>query len=256
MHVSGTQSQPTSRLVVPPVLAIGKGFRGFGKGGPDGIKEEPLVQPYAPSDFAKLLDKRKMLKELVKRDPQQVFDMMDIIPSIPLFKVLALARKQQKLMVPHSVHNEVLRRTDYYVRTGTIVIYKAPNQPFGEVVSFDGFTFTVPETFRGLKNCALAVEYPDFDVTPDGKLVVPDESTIHLIQNFPNTSSTWHMVHAATGIPHGRAVKKTNENARSLFRLNHSYVGILVRGIDVVGYGRNVYANGRYDDNPFGVALI
>ena len=252
----------TSLITTPKVVAhstavlrIGGGFRGK-FGGFDLVKEERLVQPYTPDVLTTLRARRKMIKELAKKDPKHVFEMMKIIDEMTLSEALALAREPSRLIVPNVVHDEVLTKTDvqYYVRTGTIIIYEVPDKPFGEIVAFEQTKFVVPVRFRGLKNCALAVEHPDFELTPDGKLVVPDETMIHLIRNFPIRDG-WHNVHTETGIPHDIEVESTNESARFLYRLDSSYLGPLVRADNVIRRG-NVLLNDIQPSNRLGVALI
>ena len=255
--VTPTLSIPKQTVVVPisvlPRVArtcIGKRFGGFGKR--DGIKEEPIHTNLAPDKLTSLRTLRETLKTA---DPEQVRRMMEITKRMTLFEAVALARETGRLIVSNFVHDGVLTRTDamYRVRTGTLIIYEAPNQPFGEFVVFEQTKFAVPAKFRGLKNCALAVEYPDFDLKSTGELIVPDEKTIHLITQFP-IKDGWYLTHAETGIPCGRQ-EATNENARFLDRLNEPYLGLLVRYGVVV---RRQYVNAGYcgASSRIGVALV
>ena len=157
---------------------------------------------------------------------------------------------------------------NYPVWTGTLIIYEEPDVPFGNKVVFQGLTFIVPEQFQGKVNCALVIEHPDFELVdrelvassrptnPSGfvvhfssprkigdlpkgqtelgnnryELKVADEN-IHLIEQFPNIDG-WYMLHAETGISHGRMVNESSDS-RCLYRLNNSsYLGPVVRGYD------------------------
>ena len=251
MHVSGRQFQPISRLAAPPVLAIGKGFKGFGAR--DGLREEPIHTALEPDSLTKLRTLRETLKTA---DPEQVWCMMEITHRMSFFEAIALATQQKRLLVSNFAYDRVLTRTDAnsLVKTGTIIIYEAPNQPFGEVVVFGGIHFTIPIQFRGLVNHALAVEYPDFDLK-NGELVVPDEKTIHLIREFPTTDG-WYLTHAETGIPCGGEVNQTNESARCLSRSSGSRISSVDRTFFYGVNKRHISVFGMSWLCDSGVALI
>src|SRR5690242_1811447 len=48
--------------------------------------------------------------------------------------------------------------------TGTLLVYEAPNTPFGKFVkdTYSGWIIDIPKKFQGLKNKALVLEHPDF----------------------------------------------------------------------------------------------
>ena len=174
----------------------------------------------------------------------------------------------------HSTYDRILTETNNPVFlnnppvwTGTLLIYEAPGRVFGETLVYawkhDGvqysISFNVPDEFRGQRNCALIVQHPDFDLVPaEGnscKLIVANESMVHLIENFPSQSLNWYQYDGQFGIPIGHPVKQSLDS-RWLWRASGScYIGLVVRvGYDVnYGCGVNAYggASGKH-----GVAVI
>src|SRR3989338_417917 len=80
---------------------------------------------------------KEMLREMPVHQLKQVVEFRS---SLNLFRALELAR-QSHLIVSHSLHDKLLMETTYenyadknYVNnvwTGTLVIYEAPDKPFG-----------------------------------------------------------------------------------------------------------------------------
>ncbi len=226
---------------------------------------------------------REMLRSL---DPEAVKQVIEFHKGLNLFQALVLAKREGKLIVPNGIHDRILTETkdpeersslgdrdrrsrdEQYLRqnypawTGTLVIYEAPDKPFGEQVVFNrdinqvkySISFKVPKQFRGKKNCVLVVEHPDFELVDLGKNKYQIRVTdgIHLIEQFPKKDG-WHMPDAETGIPCSMSVRESLDS-RSLWRLDSSYLGLLRRG---VLYGlRRVVNLGEFPSNRLGVALV
>ena len=211
---------------------------------------------------------REMLREMT---PGQALEVIEFHRGLTIFEALALAKREGRLIVPNNVHDKILTETRdeecliqiYPLWSGTLVIYEAPDKKFDKKVVYgrvdknnvkSSIFFNVPKQFRGLRNCALVVEHPDFDLIDLGnnkyELKITDEK-VHQIQDFPK-SDGWYMPNTETGIPHGGEVEQSS-NSRYLWRIvNGSYLGPLIRG---VGGRCNVVAVSGHD-SAFGVALV
>ena len=168
---------------------------------------------------------------------------------------------------------------NYPAWTGTLIIYEAPDKKFGKNVVFSwehnkvqySISFKVPKQFRGKVNCALVIEHPDFEVidrelvassrpaNPSGFVVhsslprkigdLPNGQTelgnngyelkvadeIRQIQSFAKQDG-WHLTDH--GIPVGA---EQHSNSRYLWRTSSSYIGLLLRVFDYIGYNRRQY---------------
>ncbi len=163
------------------------------------------------------------------------------------------------------LRDEQYLKQNYPVWTGTLVIYEAPNVSFGEQLvsswGYDGakysISFKVPKQFRGLKNCALVVEHPDFDLIALGNNKYElriDGQNVHQIDVFPKKDGCY-IPHAETGVPQGENAE-ANSNTRHLYRLNDSsYTGLLVRFVGGYGSRQYVIARCRASDR-FRVAFV
>ena len=223
-------------------------------------KEDPLVVRRADvtgSELDHLRKRRDLLREMT---PEQAFSVIEFHQNLTLFEALALAKREGKIIVPNDVHDRILTETgaryNDSIWTGTLVIYEAPDKPFGENVTFDSISFVVPEQFRGKINCALVVEHPDFDLVSQGvnkiELTVADKTRISLLENFPGKEG-WYNFDKKSKIPVGEIGQRA-DNSRSLFRCKDCYSGLLIRYDDC--YGRQgVYAYCKASDRV-GVALF
>ncbi len=223
----------------------------------------------------RLRARREMLRSM---DPETAKTVIEFHRDLNFFQALALAQREGSIIVPNFVHDRILTETtdeqylkqNYPVLTGTLIIYEAPGKPFAGKVVFNweahngtihSISFIVPEQFRRLRNCALVVEHPDFDILDSGnnkfELRLVHGASVHLIEQFPKKDG-WHMPHAENGIPHGRLVKESSDS-RHLWRItNGSHLGSLgrVRFIWLIDYGRryvNAYDDWSYDS---GVAFF
>ena len=255
--------------------------RRFGKYGPMDSHEVRKPDVIGQSYLEQARKVREMLRSM---KPDAVSQIIEFRKGLTAFEVLALAKTEGRLIVPNSVHDGILTKTkdeeylkqNYPVWTGTLVIYEAPDKPFGEQLVFGDITFQVPEQFQGKVNCALVVEHPHFEIrrisnyrkrrsrptNPSGFVVhsssprkIGDLSKgqtdlgknsyelkavdgIHLIEQFPRQDG-WYMPHTETGIPQGAIVKKSSDSrSRYLWVLNDdsSYLGPVARGA-VMGGG-------------------
>ena len=180
-------------------------------------------------ELDQLRQKLVFLRGLPPEKAREVIDFRAV--RLDLFGAVELAKTTGKILVPHGVIDRILTARDIsYCRTGTMIIHEAPEEPFGEQISFESLYLKIPKQFKGKKDCALVVEYPDFDIVPLGtenyELVVDDLTRIHLLEDFPREGD-YYSVDENFRIPVGEPVQYT-DNARKLFRFNESYLGLLV----------------------------
>ncbi len=182
--------------------------------------------------------------------PEQALQVIEFHGDLNFFQAVALAKREGKLIVPNDVHDRILTETkdekyleqNYPVWAGTLIVYEAPDKPFGKkiVSSWEddnsvrySISFTIPEQFRGKTNCALVVEHPDFELINLGKNRYELKGqNVHQIVYFPKKDGLY-MQYTETGIPHGRKVKESSD-ARYLWRLDGAYLGLLGRDWDGV----------------------
>ena len=222
-------------------------------------------------ELQRLRNIRKMIRDM---KPEDVMNMITFYNGLNVFEALALANREGALIVPNSIHDRILTETNNpvffknsFVWTGTLVIYEAPGRVFGETLIYAweqnnvqySISFNVPDKFRDKEGCALVVQHPDFDLVPaEGnscKLIVANESMVHLIENFPSQSLNWYQYDGQFRIPIGHPINPSPDS-RGLWRASGScYIGLVVRvGYDVnYGCGVNAYggASGKH-----GVAVI
>jgi len=86
------------------------------------------------------------------------------------------------------------------------------------------------------------------------KLIVANESMVHLIENFPSRNRVWYLYEEQFRIPIGHPVKKSLDR-RWVWRASDCYIGLLVRNDYGVDDRRYVNAIGRASDER-GVAVI
>ncbi|MBI5051337.1 hypothetical protein HZC08_01120, partial [Candidatus Micrarchaeota archaeon] len=223
------------RTVQTPVSVTSASGR-FGK-----YKPEPHIEVREAVVTSDKLGKLRTLREALKTvDPETAFSQLKFHPNLNLIQALLLAQENGWLIASSSVHDRILNRTDanYKVQTGTLVVYEAPGKPFGKKVTVSrthnsisySITFEVPEHLRGKKDRAIALEHPDFILVKTGEqsyeIKLAEGAEVHLVENFPSKNG-WY-VQDKLGIPHGQEVKESEE-VRSLWRVNTSYVGLLVR---------------------------
>jgi len=205
------------------------------------------------AELDRLRARRKMLREM---DPERALQVIEF-HRLNLFQALALAQREGKLIVPNFVHDRILIVTDeksfppnYAVWTGTLVIYEAPNMPFRDKVTSRykenneySFSFSVPKQLQGKKNCALAIEHPDFEVIAVGnnryEVKLVDGANVHLIENFPYDTGDYGF-DPKTGVPTGKKVTDSNKK-RELWRDYNAYISLLVRYCNETdGYHRRI----------------
>jgi hypothetical protein len=136
------------------------------------------------------------------------------------------------------------------VRTGTFLVYEAPEQPFGEQVRFGGIKFNVPKEFQGKVNCAFVLLCPDVQIDETGLLT---GKIVKVIENYP-TANGWFNFDKETGIPTGKdVVSSSDPEARYNIRAPNAYIGAVTRGF--VDDGRLIYT-GYSVDGRLGVAEL
>ena len=222
------------------------------------IHQDVRLAQVQGDELSRLRQKLKLLREMPPDVARRAIDFRR--EELDLFGALDLAKKLGKVLVPNDIVDRVLTETDakiHWHRTGTMVIYEAPGMSFGEKFTYDSISFTVPEQFRGKKDCVLVVECPDFNILPSGnkkhELIVDDPTRIHLLERFPGKSG-WNLPDDKFKVPVGEPVQESDE-ARYLWRHDASYIGPLVRLVDGIYYRRDVFAYVRHA-SAFGVALF
>jgi len=129
--------------------------------------------------------------------------------------------------------------------TGTALIYEAPDVPFRSDVSVSisdpekDFIYSIschiPQRYRGKKNCALAVEFPDFWIATLGYLTyelnVLEHAALHLIEDFPSDNGSY-LFDQRFHIPYGTQKAAFGADLtmqRSLFRMKTAFVAPIMR---------------------------
>ncbi len=250
--------------------------RQFGRYKPESSQEVRKPNVTGQSYAEQVKRTREMLRSM---DPEKVKQVIEFRQDLNFFQALALAQREGKLIVPNDIHDRILTETkdeqylrqNYSVRTGTLVIYEKPDKKLGKEVVYSwkdiytkvnySISFSVPEQFQGLVNCALIVEHPDFEIRrlrvrknpkdllnranrilkdlPEGQTDLGNNNyeikplgEIRLIENFPTHSQRWwYNIGPETKIPIGKPVKESKD-ARYLWRLDRAYIGSVGRGVD------------------------
>ncbi len=249
------QTLQSSRIALPSVQAASR-FKSFRPSteGPQPLRELQVVE----DNLQRLRAKREMLKSMT---PEQAFNAIEWHTTpMTMLEAISLAEETGKLIVPNSILDGILNKTKFRVptvRTGTMIVYEAPGKPFGSSVIHIGLGFSVPEQFRRKTDCALVVEYPDFELVRLGRgnlqFVVPDERRLHLIEQI-STQRSWHIPDCEFGIPCG-TVTSESQAARNFWRLTSSYLGLLARDDNYDDGRQDVDASSRLSSR-LGVALI
>ena len=179
----------------------------FGKYKPEPKREIRQVDVQG-TELERLRARREMLRSMT---PERALQTIEFHTELTFFEILALARKEGKLIVPNDIHDKILTENightlpdrmypNVGVWTGTLIIYEKPGKPFEEKVVFkfideDGryatISLFVPKRFRGKKNCALVVNHPDFELINLGNNnyeIRAQEEDIYIIERFPKTN--------------------------------------------------------------------
>ena len=223
----------TQRLVrvVPAVIRAGDPF---GKYKTEESHEVRKADVTGQSYAEQVKRTRQMLRSM---RPEAVSQIIEFHRGLNLFEALALAKREGKLIVPNDIHDRILMETkdeeylrqNYPVWTGTLIIFEKSDTPLGDAVVFIwehnkvtySISFTIPEQFRGLLNCALVVEYPDFELVNLGnnryELKLVEECNIKPINNFPKRDG-WYLTDH--WIPNGAEVSPSANDARRLWRVS------------------------------------
>jgi len=263
-HVSHAGKDST-----PPAVLMARSR--FGRFKPE--ERVPIRRADVSGDqIQRLRDLRKMIETM---NPEDVMNMITFYPKLNTFEALALAKREGALIVPNSTYDRILTETNNPVFlnnppvwTGTLVIYEAPGRVFGETLIYAweqnnvqySISFNVPDKFRDKEGCALVVQHPDFDLVPaEGnsyKLIVANESMVHLIENFPSQSLNWYQYDGQFRIPIGHPINPSPDS-RGLWRASGScYIGLVVRVVNhVFDSRRDVDASVRASVEH-GVAVI
>ena len=238
------------RRIVPGFVSANNPFSGYKREDAQPVRHLDVTGQSYQEQVKKA---REMLRSMT---PEQVKQVIEFHRNLNLLEALTLAQREGKFIVPNDVHDRILTETkdekyireNYPVRTGTFIIYEAPDKKFGEQVIFEGITFNVPEQFIGKTNCALVVEHPDFDLIDLGdskyEIRVSDKH-IHQIERFSKEEG-WHLTEY--GIPVGAEVASSKNDARYLYRINKTHIGSVVRDDFDDRYRRYVVADNDWSD--------
>src|SRR3989338_6797235 len=208
-------SEPCAMSNGPTRLGANDTFRRF-KPEPTHEVRKPVVTDQSYIERAR--KERQMLRSMTT---DQLLQVIEFYSELNFFEAFALAKRENKLVVPNAVHDKVLTEiTDdeplrqlYHVWkwTGTLVIYEKPNKKFVE------------------------------------------GTNIHLIANFPKQTSKRYKPHPETKIPQGEPVKNSKD-ARYLWRLDSAFIGPVARNVID---DRRRYIGALYRPSiDFGVAFV
>ena len=198
----------TQRLVrvVPTVIRANYPFRRFKPESNHEVRKPDVTG----TEIDQLRARRNMLRSMTTEQLLQLE--MDIREPMNLFEALALAKRESKLIVPNDIYYRALEAIQdenrpnylkphppYGAWTGTLVIYESSDKPFGNDILFIreydtvqntkarySISFTIPEQFRGKKNCGLVLEHPDFEIIGLGdnkfQLTLANGANIRLVE--------------------------------------------------------------------------
>ncbi|NYZ74490.1 hypothetical protein H0O00_05075 [Candidatus Micrarchaeota archaeon] len=234
-------------IVVPkgPVLAMANRFSRYKS------EEEKMVRKVEVQgdELSYLRQRREMLRSMT---PEQVLQMSEFHKDLNVFEALAVAKKEEKIIIPQDVHDRIFTETDieaiFSAWTGTAVIYEAPDTPFGDKVAYDwktdrgmqySVTFNVLQQFRGKTNCALVVEHPDFEFVDLGNNrfeLKAAEGAASLLEHFPKKKG-WYRYDERFRIPVGNP-KKDDGSTKHFWRKDTAHIGLVA--FDSGGSGRQV----------------
>ncbi|MEW6035067.1 MAG: hypothetical protein AB1529_00500 [Candidatus Micrarchaeota archaeon] len=255
--------QPRSDI---PIAAASKRFGRYNQIGPEPVRQMALDA----NELEHLRQRRELLRCMT---PEQALQVIEFHKGLNVFEALDLAKREGKVIVPNYVHDRILTETEgtaffvsYLVWTGSVVIYEAPGRAFGENVVFHwegrdnaqhAISSVIPPAFRGIKDCALIVEHPDFDFVSLGsrsyELRAADESRVHLLEKFPREGKHPYRFDEILRIPSGARVQ-SDDGVRYLGRLDHSFLGLVARG--GLGISRRNVLLGNAPSVAFGVAVF
>ena len=261
----------------------------FGRYGPMDKHEvrKPDVKHQSYLDQARKA--REMLKDMA---PDKVLQLIEFHKGLNFFQALALAQREEKLIVPHYVHHRIITETaaggspnvyKYFMFTGTLLVCEAPNEPFGkkvvynlEVVGNNSYVpyFKIPKKFQGKVNCALVLEHPDFEILEAGdsryELKSKKGAKIHLVEDFPRKDGIYRG-DVQIAVPHGEELEEYQgllerlsrtlpeqkpEQIMHLDRKGTPYISPIVRSVNKVDpMGFNVHV-GHSLFGQFGLAFF
>ncbi len=116
--------------------------------------------------------------------------------------------------------------------TSTIVVYKGPNEVFGETVKSGSGCFKVPKDYQNMKDVALVLDNSTISITcPSGKLEFGKwilEGKASYALSFP-TENGWYLQDGNTGMPIDIASSASDSTARYLVRSPFEHIGIVYR---------------------------
>ena len=136
-------------------------------------------------------------------------------------------------------HLRVETRMPYFWIIGTGIVYTAPKKEFGSYVRFDGLVFEVPSEYHHLKDTALILQGHDLEINRSTGIFRGEVT--HVVENLPSyrDMGLYYGTDLATAIPQTKGASP-HSSSNSLFRINGSYVGIVVRGSGALHDHRSV----------------
>ncbi len=148
---------------------------------------------------------------------------------------------------------------------GTMVGFVEPGERLGEVIiGIDSVTgvewpFLVPKEFRGMKDCAIVVEHPYYNIEPKGneRIVRAESGKVEVVEDLPPKTG-YYLIDPDHGIPQGKAVEPKDGVDWAYLARVPKRVGPAWRGGYDGGLGDYVGRGVGLGDGPssgFGVAV-
>src|SRR3989338_2444891 len=237
---------------------------------------------------------REMLRSMTV---EQLLQVVEFVPQeLDLFEALALAQRENKLIVPNDILDRILAGiTDTELLkklykgptwTGTLVICEAPDRPFRKKVTFSwkdensnikySVSFRVPKQLQGKANCALAIDHPDFEILEiskksstwsrifdRSKSQIENQYELKLVEGgnvylieLFPNKDGCYVPHPQTGIPQGEPVDDSDK-ARRLWRRDSAYISLLRRGdYGIINFDGSTLIDFRHSLPSFGLGVV
>ncbi|MBS3068579.1 hypothetical protein J4450_07775 [Candidatus Micrarchaeota archaeon] len=236
---------------------------------------------------------REMLRSMTA---EQLLQVIEFHKDLNLFEALALAKRENKLIVPNVIHDKILTETKDkkllrklyggWKWTGTLVICEAPDRPFRKKVTFSwkdensnikySVSFRVPKQLQGKANCALAIDHPDFEILEiskksstwsrifdRSKSQIENQYELKLVEGgnvylieLFPNKDGCYVPHPQTGIPQGEPVDDSDK-ARRLWRRDSAYISLLRRGdYGIINFDGSTLIDFRHSLPSFGLGVV
>jgi len=155
-------------------------------------------------------------------DPKDIRILVDPRAGLSFEKMFFLAKEKNERILSNKEVDRILLEPgvmcnaygrDYLSQvaplwTGTVLAYARPGRRLGQLIEYEDskskirWMFPVPVGCRELKDSALVVEHPDYDLFNAGSRIVVNalDKDINVIENFPRDYG-WYRADEKTAIP-------------------------------------------------------